>query len=550
MGRILCGLLLVAVASTTVAEHFTTAEASGFTRTSSYAEVVDFIRQAAAGSSLVTLATMGRTAEGRDIPLVILSRERIRTPAELRSSGKGAVLIMANIHGGEVEGKEACQMLVRETAAGRLAGLLDTQVVLVVPIINADGNERLGPNRRDNGPELAGVRHNGQYLDLNRDFVKLESPEVRALVRLLREWDPVLVVDMHTTNGSHHRDPVTFSTGAHPASARLLTEYMWERLLPAVSRRLRDEYGWGSLPYGTFVAPEFPERGWENDAFEMRYGTNYITLRNRLAILDENYAYADFRTRVLASLDFVRSILEYTASHMTDLIHLTRRADAETRATFRSGPFPIAWRLSPFMDVTVRGFEHERVPTTEAQRLRFPWWGEYRMVPTAVEREYTVPYLAKALPTREVALPAGYVLLPGFDDAAAVLAAHGIAVERLLQPAVMIVQRYSLTGVQVADRLVQGNAPITLTGEYTDTLHELPAGTLYVDLHQPLARLIPVLLEPESNDSLAVWGFFNRSLVRQWSAEPGLYPVLRLPARPTVPMEVARESAASADNLP
>jgi len=542
MRRILCGLLFLAAVSTTVAEQRTTAEASGFTRTSTYAEVVDFLRQTAAGSPLVTLTTLGRSVEGRDIPLVILSRERIRTPLELRSSGKGAVLIMANIHAGEVEGKEACQMLIREIASGRLAVLLNTQVVLVIPIFNTDGNEQLGRNRRDNGPELAGVRHNGQYLDLNRDFVKLESPEVRALVRLLRDWDPVLVVDMHTTNGSHHRDPVTFSAGTHPASARLLTEYMWERLLPAVARRLKEEYGWGSIPYGTFVNPEFPELGWENDAVEMRYGSNYITLRNRLAILDENYSYADFRTRVLASFDFVKSILEYTASHMAEMISLTRRVDAETREALQSQPFPVAWQLSPLMDVTVRGYEHEKVPTTAEQRLRFPWWGEFRMVPTAVERDYTAPYIAKAVPTREIALPAGYLLLPGFDEGAAVLAAHGISVERFLQPAVMSVERFSLTGVQVADRLFQGRALVALTGEYTETLHEVPEGTLFVDMHQPLARLIPVLLEPESSDSLAAWGFFNRSLVRQWSAEPGVYPVFRLHARPTVPMEVLQSS--------
>lgn len=164
------------------------------------------------------------------------------------------------------------------------------------------------------------------------------------------------------------------------------------------------------------------------------------------------------------------------------------------------------------------------------------------MVPTAVERDYTAPYIAKAVPTREIALPAGYLLLPGFDEGAAVLAAHGISVERFLQPAVMSVERFSLTGVQVADRLFQGRALVALTGEYTETLHEVPEGTLFVDMHQPLARLIPVLLEPESSDSLAAWGFFNRSLVRQWSAEPGVYPVFRLHARPTVPMEVLQSS--------
>jgi len=533
--------VLLAAVGALAGEPPTVVETTGYARTSLYAEVVEHVQRVAAGSSLVALSTLGRSPEGRDIPLVILSKERVRTPAELGAAGKPAVLVVANIHAGEVEGKEACQMLVRDVATGALAGLLERQVVLVVPIFNADGNDKLGRNRRDDGPELAGVRHNGQYLDLNRDFTKLESPEVRGLVRVLREWDPVLIVDMHTTNGSYHREPVTYTTGGNPNGSKALADYMWGTLFPAVARTLQGEHGWDSVPYGNFVDAEFPDKGWENDSMEARYGTNYVALRNRLAILDENYSYADFRTRVLASYAFVRSILEFSNAHAAELVALVRKVDAETRDAYHRQPFAVDWKLDRLSDVTIKGFEHAKVATTPEERAKFPWWGEFRMKPTEVQRDYTVPYLARAVPTRTLELPAGYVVLPGFEEAVGNLVAHGLAVERLERSCTVHAERFALEKVTVAAGLFQGHALVSLEGRYVEAEAELPAGATFIDMRQPLARLVPVLLEPSSADSLAAWGFFSRALVRQWSAEPGIYPVLRVTGRPPVPLRVVRD---------
>jgi hypothetical protein len=537
----LFGLALAVAVGTRAGEPATVVEATDFARTSLYAEVVEHVRRIASTSDLVALASLARSAEGREVPLVILSKERVRTPAELLATGKPAVLVMANIHAGEVEGKEACQLLIRDVAMGPLSGLLDHQVVLVVPIFNADGNDKLGKNRRDKGPELAGVRHNGQYLDLNRDYTKLETPEVRGLVRLLREWDPVLLVDMHTTNGSYHREPVTYTTGGNPNGAKALADYMWRSLFPAVARSLRETHGWDSVPYGSFVDAEHPEKGWENDSIEARYGTNYVALRNRLTILDENYSYADFKTRVLSSYAFVRAILEYSGAHAGELAALVRRVDAETRDGYREQSFAAEWKLDRLMDVTVKGFEHAKVPTTPEERARNPRLGEFRMQPTEVPRDYTAPYMALAVPSRTVPLPAGYVLLPGFDEAVRTLLAHGIAVERIEQPCKVSAERFALEKVETAKDLYQGHVPVTLSGGYEKADLELPPGSVFVDMRQPLARLIPVLLEPSSTDSLAAWGLFSRALVRQWSAEPGVYPVVRVSTRPPVPLVVLHE---------
>ena len=278
----------------------TVAESSDYEKTSLYDDVMNFLYQVQKKSDLIKILPLTTSSEGRLIPLVVLSREKVSRPADLQMVGKSAVLIMANIHAGEVEGKEASLMLIRDIAIGKLSGLLDHQVLLFIPIFNVDGNDKLGHNRRDLGPELAGVRFNGQNLDLNRDYLKLESPEVRALMTIFNSWDPLLVVDMHTTNGSYHQEPVTYSTLLNPNSADKLRVYMWQKLFPPVARMLKSVYGFDSLPYGSFVDREFPEKGWTSDALEARYGSNYVGLRNRFSILNENYSYADFKSRVLS----------------------------------------------------------------------------------------------------------------------------------------------------------------------------------------------------------------------------------------------------------
>jgi hypothetical protein len=534
------GLVLLLAAPAHAVEPVTVVEATNYSRTLLYQDVIDFLYQVERTSSLVALAPLTTSAEGRMVPLVILSKERVRTPAELRATGKRAVLIVANIHAGEVEGKEACQMLIREIGSGRLAALLDAQTILVVPIFNADGNDKLGKNRRDAGPEIAGVRHNGQYLDLNRDYTKLESPEVKALVRLFNAWDPALFVDMHTTNGSYHREPVTYTTCANPNASPLLTDYMWKKLFPAAAATLAKKYGWDSLPYGEFADHADPDKGWLNDTIEARYGTNYFGLRNRLSILDENYSYADFKTRVLASFAFVRAVLEFTGANIGEIAALEHNADGETAAAFRERPFAVEATIEKLMDVTVRSFEFSKQPIKPEDKAKYPpWVGDVLIKPTEVLRDYTVPYLALAKPKRTIPLPFGYVVLPGQDEAVRIVQAHGIAVERLLGGCQMEAVRFVVEKVELAKNIFQGHVLVSLTGHDEKVEVELPTGSVFVDMRQPLARLIPVLLEPDSTDSLAAWGFFNRALVRQWSNEPGSYPVLRVGGRPSVPMLVA-----------
>lgn len=512
-------------------ELLTVPEKTNFEKTSLYDDVMNFLFEIQKKSGIIKVLSLCKSFEGRIVPLVVLSEEGINSTYELKMTGKQVVLVQANIHAGEVEGKEACLMLIRDVVQGKLENLLQNQVILVIPIFNPDGNEKLGQhNRHDNGPELAGIRQNGQNLDLNRDFLKLESPEVTALVNLLNEWDPILFVDMHTKNGSYHRLPVTYSTFMHPNSDQAMFDYMWETLLPEVEKLMKQHSGYEAMPYGNFADRLNPEKGWKNSAFEGRYGMNYVGLRNRFTILDENYPYTDFKTRILASYAFVQAILQFTNENISQMTQLAKEADLRTRSDFFKEELAVEYETSKLFELTVQSFEfiHEKIKPEDQDKYP-PWIKDYVVRKTDIHKDYQVDYFAKAVPTRSIHLPEGYVVLPNYKDIIHKLKSHGIIVERIDNKSRTSVQEFIIDEIKVSDQVYQGCVMLDIKGNYKTVVKYIPEHSYFISMEQPLARLIPILLEPESVDSLVRWGFFNKVLIKQWGDNrPNFYPVFRL----------------------
>lgn len=515
-------------------------EQSNYKKTSSYHDVMVFLFEARRQSSLIRMLSFTTSFEGRMVPLIVVSNDGIQSPRELRLSGKPAVLIMANIHAGEVEGKEATLMLIRDFVTNKCTHFLENQVVLILPIFNPDGNDKFGDNRRDNGPELAGVRYNGQHLDLNRDYLKLESPEVKGLVDLFNRWDPVLVVDMHTTNGSYHQEPVTYTTQNSPNSDMSLSDYMWKQFFPGAAKILKETYGYDSVPYGNFVDRANPEKGWRNHAFHARYGNNYAGLRNRFAILDENYSHADFKTRVLSSYGFIKSILQYTNKHIKDMQEMVKAADIKTKTSYFQENFALEFKNEKLFDLTLKSYQFKKEKIKPEDRDKYPpWIRDYIVKKTDVLKNYRLPYFSKAVPTRSIPLPEAYIIPPYHPNVIKNMKRHGIIVEKIrTSPRMSLdidVEVFKIKEVKLAKRIYQGHVAVSLTGQYETKTITIPEGSFFISMKQPLARLIPVLLEPESADSLASWGFFNRVLVSQWRGQPREYPVYRIP-RLTIPI--------------
>ncbi|MDY0296565.1 MAG: M14 family metallopeptidase [Acidobacteriota bacterium] len=507
----------------------TVAESSRFTRTSSHAEVLDLVQRLQSRSARIRVVQVAVSSEGRMIPMIVVSRDGIATPAAMRQENLSCVLINANIHAGEVEGKAASLMLIRDLVLANDTELLQNQVLLIIPDFNPDGNDRFGRNRGDNGPELAGTRANGQNLDLNRDFLKLESPEVRGLVRVLNDWDPVLFMDLHTTNGSFHREPVTFTTLANPNSDPALREYMWKTMFPAVQQTLKQKFGFDSVPYGNFRNRAKPEEGWSNHAFGALYSTNYVGLRNRFTILDENYSHADFRTRVVSCHAFLHAVVAFTAENLPRMRRMADEADRRTRKAFRGSAFVLDYEVVPLLDFVLKSFRFEVTPIPPEEKSKYPpWYGDSIVRPTKEHRDYRLAYYADTRATRTRDLPVAYLLPPALEASAELLRDHGLVIEKIDREIEMKVEVFAMSRVEIKPALFQGHVPIRVEGEYKAEIRKIPCGTWWIPLDQTLARLIPEMLEPDAAHGLLQWGHFNRLILRQWSNRPGDYPVMRV----------------------
>ncbi|MYK97919.1 MAG: peptidase M14, partial [Gemmatimonadetes bacterium] len=317
MYRIFATLVLVmAAAYPAVAQEYdvselqTRAEYSDFDETTRYAEVMSYLRAAVLASDRLHLTEFGYTTEGRTLPLLVFGDVWDASAAEIARTGKTRVFVQANIHAGEVCGKEALLILIRELASGAYADWADSLVLMMAPIYNADGNERISLyNRpRQHGPVGGmGQRPNAQGFDLNRDHMKLDSPEARSLVWLMNEYDPHVLIDLHTTNGTVHGYHLTYSPPLNPNTDGRIVDLLRERWLPEVRTTVRENYGWEFYYYGNVPrAGSSREPGWYTIDHRPRFNNNYVGLRNRIAILSEDYAYASFEDRIMAPLALVK----------------------------------------------------------------------------------------------------------------------------------------------------------------------------------------------------------------------------------------------------
>ncbi|MCK5145353.1 M14 family metallopeptidase [bacterium] len=534
--RILTLLILICAITNTIvnAQHrpLTRAEKSNYTETSLYSDVLNFIDQLQAITPHMRVETMGQTADGHNIPMLIIGKPVPANPLDLIYDKRSVIYFQANIHAGEVEGKEAVLMLMRDILADENPEFLDQFVILVAPIFNVDGNDKLSENNRgDNGPREAGIRYNGWNLDLNRDGMKQESPETRSLMnRLILRWDPLVLVDCHTTNGSYHDEPVTYLWGMNPNGDHQIIEYMRSKMMPEIDKHLEKKYDVLSIPYGNYIDWRKPETGWGHTSAEPRYIWNYWGLRNRFAILLENYSHADFKTRVQGNYYFLRSILDYCKTHQSTLCQMAANADRRViQRGLNPAPtdsFAISMEeVKLGMDVTIQGYGHEEIPNARGYR-------RYRK--TEEKKIYKAPLIHHWNKKAQVRFPFGY-LIPLKDPAIIRnLIGHGIIVEKLKTQITVEVEVFMVSELKPSDpygrgaRSYQGHYMNTVKGETKIIDKTFAAGSYFIPTGQPLGNLAAYLLEPQSNDGLLLWNFFDRYLTAQWNRRPQPYPVYKL----------------------
>lgn len=506
------------------ADHhlLTRAERTGFQETTRYHEVMSLVEAMTAENPGMHLTTFGYTTEGRPLPLVVVGRVNDPSARAVKASGKTRIYIQGGIHAGEISGKEAVLILLRELSQGRHEAWADSLVLLVAPLFNADGNERVDirNRRRQHGPMGGmGTRSNAMGLDLNRDQMKLDAPESRSLVKLYNDYDPHISVDLHTTNGTHHGYHLTYAPPLHPSTPAEVDGFLRDSLLPEVTRQVKEKHGWDMYYYGGAYQPRgATEFGWYTFDHRGRYVSNYIGLRNRFGILAEAYSYATFQDRTLISRWFVEEILNFAHRRATEIQERAARADARSlvgdslglRATYQRSPEPVTILMG------------------EVVEERNPFSGEIILRRTDTQTPTEMHEFGTFQPTEWERVPAFYYIPPELRAVQERLLAHGIRHEILEGDMEARVEEFVVDSVTTSPREYEGHQGQEVWGAYRRATRTLEPGTMRVPMDQPLAPVAFALLEPRSDDGFVAWGFLARVL------EGGAaYPILR--TFPTAP---------------
>ncbi len=511
---VLASAVLSAQASRTapLATLQTRAERTNFTETSRYDDVKTFLDTVDAASELVHVSTFGYTFEGRPLLLAVVGRVGDARPATVLAANRLRVYLQANIHAGEVEGKEAVLALVRDIAKGQHADWLQSMVLLVNPNYNADGNERVTLTSRgfQHGPIGGqGTRPNAQGLNINRDDIKLETPEARSMVRLVNDFDPHVMIDLHTTNGSRHAYHLTYETPNNPAVEGGIVRQSRD-WMAAVSKAIKTRDGWEFRSYGN-VSGTAPNRVWTTVEDLPRYTHNYWGMRNRFGILSETYSYLPFGERVATNRRFLEEVLGYAHANAATLKKMAETADASSlvgqRLSIRS---KVARGAAP-IEILMGGVEEEVNPYSG----RVIHKRSNARTPEQMADETTFAS------TDQERVPAAYIVPAEQKAAVELLRAHGITLERIASAATLPLEEFTVAETTATPKPFENHQERTVTGTWAAVEREVPAGAYRVAMTQRLARLAFYLLEPRSNDGLVTWNVLDEAL------KTGRSPILR-----------------------
>lgn len=482
-------------------------EKSQYLATPHYAETIDFCKKLDQGSPLLNYSTFGISPQGRDLPLMIADRNGNFTPEAVRKSGNAVLLIEACIHAGESDGKDAGLMLLRDIVFNKkYTQLLNHVTILFIPILNTDGHERFGPYNRinQNGPEEMGWRTTAQNLNLNRDFMKAEAPEMQAWLKLYNAWLPEFFVDCHVTDGADFQYTMTYA---------LETMGNMENGLTGWTKNVCEKYlvsemktsGFPVFPYVQFRNWHDPRSGLTVSPAPPMLSQGYTAVQNRPGLLIETHMLKPYKARVTSTYTMLVHTLELLNMEYQTLQNLVKKADEITASDFfRKNPFPVSYTES-FTDSTkieFLGYDY----TIDTSNLTGGLWFKYNNQKPTIW-QLTIFPTCKA--DKFVRLPEAYLIPPQCKSVIDGLRLHGIKMEPLFQETTCNVRSSRFSNVHWQQRPFEGHH--NLSYDLTDTIESrtFPSGTMVVDMNQRTARVIAHLLEPASPDSYAAWGFFD-----------------------------------------
>lgn len=501
----------------------TPTEKSGFVTTPNYNETINWLQKLAAASPIISMVSIGKSAEGRDIVMLIASTEKIITAAALKKSAKPLLLVQAGIHSGEIDGKDAGMMLLRDIAFGNKKHLLDKVNFLFIPILNVDGHERSSSYNRPNqrGPQNMGWRTNAQNLNLNRDYAKIDSKEIRAVIKVMNEYNPLLYMDIHVTDGADYQYDITFGGHGKQGYSTGISNWLANTYKPLADKELTAQ---GHVPGSLLTTVNDRDFSEGNILIlgEPRFSDAYGDLRHMASILVENHSLKPFKQRVLGTYVLLQSTLTILATKGSALKEFTI-ADRAKRAV----EIPMKWKV-PQMEKSV-SFEPQSNLLQKNKSVlpsdSFLLSGIQSIIKkSSVTNADYVEWTGKPItmmianyrgtePVTFIKRPKAYYVPASCYEIIERLKMHGIQMEILQQPSEVPVEMYRMQKVKIGNeegKIIPFEGHVQVNASTRVELHKrlYAAGSARISTDQPLGDLAMLLLEPDSPDSYFQWGFF------------------------------------------
>ncbi|MCQ2147361.1 MAG: hypothetical protein MJZ16_07585 [Bacteroidales bacterium] len=490
-------------------EWVTLAESTDFRKTPRYDETMEYFKRMAEFSPMVNFAKFGVSPQGRDLNVVIFDKNGYADPKDVRKKGRLVVLVQCCIHSGEPDGKDANMIFFRDMILkGENADLLDDITFVLIPIFNVDGHEDFRATNRinQNGPEELGTRNTAQLLNLNRDYLKCDTPELKAWMNLYNRWDPELFIDCHVTNGADFQYVMTYDIENH---GKAISEPLHSFSVNVYEKELNERMtaaDFPMFPYCEYERTYAPELGASLDVFDPRYSQSYVAYRNRLGLLLETHIYKPYKERVMATLEAIRQSAYILKDHKAELVKAINDADAFTASpSFRNEPFPLKFEIdkSEVTYVDYLGWQRDTIISD----LSGGKWVKHNYDKPMT---YNVPLYKTQKVTMAVKIPKAYVILPQYSYLIELLDLHALKYTVLDEAQELDVETYRYTGGRFSTRQSEGRVPV-VSATYTtqDETILCPKGSIVVGMDQPNAKLAVYMFEPDAPGSLTYWGFFN-----------------------------------------
>ena len=503
------GLFLMVACSKSDPDLTTTFEKSNYLETDDYEGTIAYAKQLAKQFKEVHYQSIGQTVTGRDVPLLIVDKDGYTKPKKIRNSGRCVVLVQSCIHPGEPNGKDAMFLLIRNMLRGRENGdLLNDFSFLFIPVLSPDGLANFSPFNRinQNGPKQMGWRVNAQGLNLNRDFTKLDTPELRGFAALFNQWQPDLFFDTHATDGADYQYVTTYSVedfGNYDAGLSQWLSSVWEPKIKSAMNEL-------DIPITRYI--EFhpwgdPTGSLYDESFSAMFSEAYTMARNCPGILLETHMLKPYKDRVLSTYHMIVETLRIIAADKANFQNVLAQA---RNNDLNLGELPINMQ-SELNDTIWEDFLGYHFDTVWSD-VTGSWYYSYD--PTKPETRKTRRIRATR-PEKNLNVPKEYIIPAQYKEVIDIVEAHGFEMNLLKSEKTLQVNTYRFSDVSFMPTPSEGRCRVARFNAEEITKEVIfPKGSAVVKTSQNGVRLLMNLLEPEMHGSLFEWGFFNHVLQR------------------------------------